>query len=85
MTRGKWVALAVVLAVIAVVVLNGPALWMAVAYDPGVEERVFWAESTYDEKSVIKEGRPAVVLTPRTHYGSLVLKRKRYEWLPGRC
>ena len=35
MTRGKWVALAVGLAAIAVLVLYGPALWRAVAYDQG--------------------------------------------------
>ena len=33
MTRGKWVALAVVLAVLAVLVPYGPVLWRAVAYD----------------------------------------------------
>ena len=32
MTRGKWVALAVGLAVVAVLVPYGPALWRAVAY-----------------------------------------------------
>jgi len=32
MTRGKWVALAVVVAVIAVLVPYGPVLWRAVAY-----------------------------------------------------
>ena len=36
MTRGKWVALAVGIAAIAVLVPYGPALWRAVAY---VEER----------------------------------------------
>ena len=33
MTRGKWVALAVGLAVIAVLVPYGPAVWRAVAYE----------------------------------------------------
>ena len=37
MTRGKWVALAAGIAAVAVLVLNGPAVWRAVAYE---EERV---------------------------------------------
>ena len=32
MTRAKWVALAVGIAVIAFLVLSGPAVWRAVAY-----------------------------------------------------
>ena len=90
MTRGKWVAMAVGVAVIAVLVPYGPELWMAVAYTGAREELV----------AVIERG--TTQYTPYTHIGPieftsayrsgsgtltmvgpLTIKRKRHAWIPG--
>ena len=81
MTRGKWVALAVGLAAIAVLVPYGPALWRAVKY---ADERV-----EYGERVTIENGLDGRIQTIR-HRGRshgepdyIVLSRKRFHWLSG--
>ena len=68
MTRGKWAALAVGIAVIAILVPFFPALWRGVAY---VEERIddFYTMHAQDSR----RERPAC----------MILLRKRFQWLPG--
>ena len=70
MTRGKWVALAVGLAVIVVLIPYGPALWRAVAY---VEERM-----ENSSKATILSDADASYLPEY-----VVLTRKRFNWVPG--
>ena len=67
MTRGKWVALAVGLAVIAVLVAYGPALWRAVVFE---ESRVYGTSGLEPWK-----------ITPESEY--IVIVWKRFSWLPG--
>ena len=68
MTRGKWVALAVGLAVIAVLIPYGPALWWAVAY---VEERRIVLIAYEDPNGAEYLDEQARVL------------RKRWSWVLG--
>ena len=67
MTRGKWVALAVGLAVVAVLVSYGPAVWRTVAY---VEEQQTQPLYFWNEGNGWKEDNH-------------VLLRARREWLSG--
>ena len=79
MTRGKWVALAVGLAVVAVLVVNGPALWRSVAYvkeqrkglSDGARLCIFIGSAT-DSQPIRWSGPMEVDVF-----------RKRYKWLPG--
>ena len=73
MTRGKWVALAVGLAALAVLLPYGPALWMAAAYVEERKENVWLHDPT-------KDGEYEGILDPVDY---LLLKRKRFDWLPG--
>ena len=87
MTRGKWVALAVLLAVIALIIPNGPAVWRVVAY---VEERhdgvltirklevgqLLWSTATSQPIARF------LMSPPNPNY--IVITRKRFNWLPGR-
>ena len=73
MTRGKWVALAVGLAVIAVLALNGPAVWRVVAY---IEERQEGVVLIPDYTARSQE------LPRNPDY--MIITRKRFIWFPGR-
>ena len=77
MTRGKWVALAVGLAVIAVLVPYGPALWMEWAYEEERAEGFVVAVSEFERETLSS----AVGRREPPHY--MLFKHKRFAWLPG--
>ena len=75
MTRGKWVALAVGVAVIAVLVHYGPALWRAVAY----------VESRHDGELMMMRFDTRTYERPQNPSRYIIVTRKRFNWLPGRA
>ena len=91
MTRGKWVALAVGVAVTAVLVLNAPAVWRVAAYTQAREELVVVIEKANTKytpythigpiefRAVYKSGLGPTL----SMVGLLTIKRKRYAWIPG--
>ena len=81
MTRGKWVALTVGLAVIAVIVLNGPAFWKAVAYEQREAEAVFFGTGRARFSRSGGVGGPGD--NPFWEDRGFVVVRKRYSWIPG--
>ena len=75
MTRGRWVALAVVVAVIAVLASYGPALWRALVYTLERKEPIspharYYIEGTDDEFEALD-------------FEYVSVMRKRFDWLPG--
>ncbi len=91
MTRGKWVALAVGLAVLAVLVPYGPAVWRAVAYAPERLEPVVvlandhpkYAHTEYTHTGPIEFISGMYSNGMRTTVSVLTVKRKRHTWIPG--
>lgn len=75
MTRGKWVALAVGLAVIGVIVLNGPAVWRAVPYS----SEVLFPVKLYPGLDRTRLNRSDPVRAP----DYIVIWQKRGDWIPG--
>ena len=83
MTRGKWVALAVGLAAVVILVpFFYPPLWRAVAYEKERRQPVFrnLPPSPFTTAELRIGFGPVRLKDP----GYLLLLRKRFDWLPGR-
>ncbi len=79
MTRGKWVALVVGLAAVAVAVPYGPALWMAVAYDR--QESSLLSFMIGGRGYSVGRGQGSA--DPVWKDLKFVVMKKRHSWMPG--
>ncbi len=91
MTRGKSVALAVGVAAVAVLVLNGPAVWRVVAYvqvpisSGPVSVHLGGGAVSYLSGTDQMGAMTTNLETAVVESGTLTVHKKRHAWLPGQA